>query len=53
MKKGNTIRFSYVNEKDLQTIVEKLGDLVERVKKPKEQRGQFLTAYIVLKNRNI
>ena len=53
MKKGNTIRFSYVDEEDLRHIVKRLGDLVERVKKPKEQRGQFLTAYIILKNKSI
>jgi len=50
VKKGNTIRFSYVNEKDLQRVLERLGDLVLKVKHPKNQTGQFRIVYIILKN---
>lgn len=49
MNKGNTIKISFTDETKLQAIVEKLGDLVERVKIPKDQKGQHRTAYIILR----
>lgn len=49
MKKGNSIKFSYSDEQELQRVLEKLGDLVLKVKRPDKQAGQYKTAYIILK----
>ena len=49
MKKGNSIRYSFTKQEDLNRVVERLGDLVHHVKIPEKQEGKYKTAYIVLK----
>ena len=40
MKKGNSIRYSFTKQEDLNRVVERLGDLVHHVKIPEKQEGK-------------
>lgn len=40
------IKVSYEHRRELQRVLEKLGDDVKKIKKPKEQEGRYKKAYI-------
>jgi len=43
------IRVSYEHQRELQRVLEKLGDDVKKIKEPKQQEGKYKKAYIEIK----
>ena len=40
------IRISYEHQRELQRVLDKLGEDVKKIKEPKEQEGRYKKAYI-------